>query len=168
MPVMDGCEAIRQIKATDKGSRVPIIALTAHAFNEDQKRSIEAGADSFMSKPLRYFELFAAIERHLAVHYEYEEEGNSAKSVEAGEIASISAKILAGLPEETVNLIRQSILTANLTLLLNLIDQIEQQPPQVADWLRELANNYEFDQIMVLLAGEKAEGCTQSMQGAGM
>ncbi len=50
MPVMDGMEATRQIKA--KQPELPIVALTANAFDSDRKQALEAGCDDFLSKPV--------------------------------------------------------------------------------------------------------------------
>ena len=50
MPVMDGLEATRQIKAAKPD--LPIIALTANAFDSDRQAAFEAGCDNFMAKPV--------------------------------------------------------------------------------------------------------------------
>ena len=52
MPVMDGYEAIRQIRKNNKIKDIPIIAVTAKAMPQDKERSLEAGANDYLSKPL--------------------------------------------------------------------------------------------------------------------
>ncbi|RLA94834.1 MAG: hypothetical protein DRG69_04515, partial [Deltaproteobacteria bacterium] len=67
MPEMDGLEATRLIREMEKGTgkHIPIIALTAHAFEEDRKRCLEAGMDAYTTKPIKIQELFRMIEELL-------------------------------------------------------------------------------------------------------
>ncbi len=57
MPVMDGYEATRKIKADGKLKHIPVIALTAKAMKEDRAKCMEAGADDYISKPVNYEKL---------------------------------------------------------------------------------------------------------------
>jgi two-component system, sensor histidine kinase and response regulator len=68
MPEMDGFEATAAIREKEKttGLHIPIIAMTANALKGDEERSIAAGMDGYISKPIRTLELFATIERLLA------------------------------------------------------------------------------------------------------
>ena len=52
LPVLDGWEAARRIKAAPETSRIPIIALTAHAMSGDEQKARAAGCDDFDTKPV--------------------------------------------------------------------------------------------------------------------
>jgi signal transduction histidine kinase/CheY-like chemotaxis protein len=66
MPVLDGIEATRRIRALERGARVPIVALTANAFGADRDACLAAGMDDFIAKPFKTPELVATLERWLA------------------------------------------------------------------------------------------------------
>lgn len=53
MPIMDGWEATRRLKADPRTRSIPVIALTAHAMDGDRKRAMEAGCDDFDTKPIK-------------------------------------------------------------------------------------------------------------------
>jgi len=65
MPVMDGLEATKRIRALEEGrlARVPIIAVTAHSMKGDRERCLEAGMDDYVSKPIDPIRLYEAIDR---------------------------------------------------------------------------------------------------------
>ena len=61
LPVLDGWEAARRIKAAPETSRIPIIALTAHAMPSDQEKALAAGCDDFDTKPVEMPRLLGKI-----------------------------------------------------------------------------------------------------------
>jgi len=65
MPVMDGLEATRRLRASQATSQLPIIALTALAMTGDREACFEAGVDEYLSKPVVFKELAAAVKRAL-------------------------------------------------------------------------------------------------------
>ena len=66
MPVLDGLEATRLIRADRRWDALPVIAMTAHAMNGDRERCLQAGMNAYISKPVQPAHLVATIERHLA------------------------------------------------------------------------------------------------------
>ena len=66
LPVIDGWEATRQIKATPELRKIPIIALTAHAMATDRDKALEAGCDDYDTKPVELQRLLGKIETLLA------------------------------------------------------------------------------------------------------
>jgi len=66
MPVMDGYEATRRIRERFSSEQLPIFAMTAHVFDEERTRCLEAGMNDHLPKPLDIKALFALLERHIA------------------------------------------------------------------------------------------------------
>ena len=71
MPVMDGYEATRRIKAHLQGQATVIIALTAIAFDEARVVCLSAGCDDFVSKPIQEQVVLDKLTQHLGVQYLY-------------------------------------------------------------------------------------------------
>ena len=72
LPVLDGWEATRRVKANPQTRHIPVIALTAHAMTGDRAKAIEAGCDDYDTKPIDLARLVSKIEAQLervkAVH----------------------------------------------------------------------------------------------------
>jgi two-component system, cell cycle response regulator DivK len=61
MPKMDGLEATRQIKADSVTRNIPIIALTSYAMKGDRERTLEAGCDTYLAKPVNITEVLKKV-----------------------------------------------------------------------------------------------------------
>ena len=62
LPVIDGWEATRQIKASAATQSIPVIALTAHAMAGDEEKALQAGCDDYDTKPVNFQRLLGKIE----------------------------------------------------------------------------------------------------------
>lgn len=66
LPVIDGWEVTRRIKANQELKSIPIIALTGHAMKGDEDRARASGCDDWLAKPLDEVQLFEALDRWLS------------------------------------------------------------------------------------------------------
>ena len=65
LPIMDGWDATRRLKAKPETQAIPVVALTAHAMASDRAKAMEAGCDDYDTKPVELPRLLEKIERLL-------------------------------------------------------------------------------------------------------
>ena len=126
MPVMDGHEAIRRIRAMAGGKEAKIIAVTASAMDENRQELMAIGADDFISKPFREAELFQKIHAHAGGGVRLR---RGAAAAAAEEAAELTAESLAGWPQEVIEPMREAVITADLDQLLAKIEEVEARDP---------------------------------------
>ncbi|MEX0613634.1 MAG: response regulator, partial [Pirellulales bacterium] len=164
MPVMDGHEAIRRIRAMAGGEHTKIIAVTASAMDENRQELLEIGADDFISKPFREAELFQKIHAHLGVEYVYAEHPTAASLEETAEFTSES---LAGWPQELIHPMREAVITADLDQLLAQIQEVELRDPRIAQGLRHLAEHFEYQKLLDLFGPGVPPTSSSQLAGTG-
>jgi CheY-like chemotaxis protein len=150
MPVMDGYEAARRIKSTEKGKQTPIIALTASSFEDEQRKTMALGMQGYIRKPFRENELFSTIGNILGIEYIYEDETPAIDEKYHTDHASIVEDI-SKLPENLVLQMLSAIAVADLDLLIETINSIDNDNSDLARHLMTLANNYDYDYLQQIL-----------------
>jgi signal transduction histidine kinase/DNA-binding NarL/FixJ family response regulator len=159
MPVVDGHEATRRIKATTKGQATVIIALTASAFEEDRRVILSEGCDDFVRKPFREAEIFDRLAKHLGVRFIYEDAVEEKRDEKVAE-SVLTPAALATLPANWVADLYQAAIQADADLVLDLVEQIREQNGPLVGALVSLVHDFRFDTIMTLV--QKMEGeCEQ-------
>jgi CheY-like chemotaxis protein len=152
MPVMDGFEAIRRIRASAGGETLPIIVVTASPVLERRQEALEVGASDFLSKPFREAELFAKIQSLLGVEYTYAEDAlevpASGEDSTAGELTT---EAVAVLPAQLINELHAATIDADRDRLLELIGVAESHDAQVGQGLRRLAQRFDYQSLLSLL-----------------
>lgn len=156
MPVMDGYEATKHIKATVKGQATAIIALTASVLEEERAVILSAGCDAFMRKPFRESEIFDAMHKHIGVRYIYEntKEVNVLKT-NNGDFEVLTVDAFKGLPQKLVAELKLAILNIDLDLIDSSIAQISLHNPLLASAIANCIENFDYDRVLNLISEQK-------------
>jgi len=149
MPVMDGYEATRLIKLTKKGKLTPIIALTASSFEDERSRVETLDIQGYIRKPFRENELFNIIGKTLGIKYIYEDLALLKKKNYQNNTQTIFDDINK-LSDELIVKMLDSIAVADIDLLIELINSFESENSELAEYLKMLANNYNYDYLQQL------------------
>jgi PAS domain S-box-containing protein len=146
MPVMDGLEATRRIKASDAGAHARIVAITAHALEEERREILAAGCDDFIRKPYRDSDILDALTKHLGTRFVYDEEPPAAPFA-----ASLDAAALAGLPDEQLQVLEQALVRIDIDAVNRAIEDIRTCNSPLAEALASAARELQFGRILRLI-----------------
>ncbi|HQM50768.1 MAG TPA: response regulator, partial [Candidatus Hydrogenedentes bacterium] len=159
MPVMDGYEATRRIKAMPDGGNTLIVGVTASAFEEKKNEVLAAGVDGFLAKPFKEEQLFGVIHDLLGTEYEYA----AAEAAETGADSAISSRAMlqavATLPKELVARLREAVSLGHMEDLAALFDEVASFAPDFAGRLRDLSDQYEYNTLAEILG--EADGSSK-------
>ena len=149
MPIMNGIDATKYIKAHGEIFETIIIALTANVFNKKRSEILAAGCDDFITKPFKEEILFEKMGQYLSVIYLYEEEMcpllNSSVPPE-----KLSSETLAVMPDEWIAQLNEAALQLNSESLIKLITEIPPEHQALKTSLKKKIENFDFDQILKL------------------
>ncbi len=153
MPVMDGYEATRRIHAMQLKSAatkcVPIVALTAHALEEEQERILASGCTNVVKKPFHAQKIFAMMEKHLGLAYVYEKE--PAREEDANIEEQVSPARLATLPTDLKQQLHKAVVRLDTRRTQKLIKQISEHDTQSAAVFKSLADNMQYHRLLACL-----------------
>jgi len=166
MPVMDGYEATRQIRAQESlvishGSSADtreqmsqdnrqitrIIALTAYAFEDDRTASLQVGCDDYIAKPFNEDTLFNKIAHHLGVRYCYAEKVPPDSSVSPPKIFTPDLKTM---PTKWIAEVHEAALDLSDNKLYELIAQIPKEKQDFIAAMTSLVDNFQLEAIATL------------------
>jgi len=154
MPVMDGLEAARRIKASEAGAATRIVALTAHALEKERVEILQAGCDEVIRKPYRDKEIFAALVKHLGVRLCYAEEGPAPSTQEPDELAP---QRLVGIAPEQLEALREAAVLLDRECCLGVVALIADQDHALGRSLRNLVEQMQYKKILALLDATSGE-----------
>lgn len=151
MPVMDGYEATKRIKAHLKGQATVIVALTASAFDEEQALVLSAGCDDFVAKPFREQVIFEKMAHYLGVRYIYEEAVLSQPVFTQAPQADLTPDALAVMPSQWVNQLYQAASEIDNEQIFELLSQIPAAQIRLSHAIAHWVNNFRCDRIIDLI-----------------
>jgi len=163
MPVMDGYEAIKKIRSAQQGKAIPIIAVTASAFEEDRQKILAIGADDFIRKPVQGFELLEKIRLLLNVTYIYtDEQAEIANVVDQASLGEMIGKLPAELTDQLV----RAIAALDIDGFKTLLHMVTQHNSNLADQLKELVDGYQMTELADLFAATNVARPTSTNAGS--
>jgi PAS domain S-box-containing protein len=143
MPVLDGYEATRRIRAEGKARETIIIALTASSFEEERADILSAGCDDLLRKPFLENDMFALMQKHLDVRFVYEEEPGRVQPPPAEMNEALSR-----LPSPLQDTLERALVELDTDGLRAAITEVRTCDAALADTLQGLVNEFQFDQIL--------------------
>ncbi|MBF0459929.1 MAG: response regulator [Magnetococcales bacterium] len=150
MPVLNGLDATRRIRALPNGERIRIVALTAHALEEERLEILAAGCNDFIRKPYREVEIFESLVRHLGVRFLYEDE-QTAETRFQGEV--LTAAHLEGIPLALLAALRKAAIHLDGDRCLEVAGEISDLNHEVGELLRKRVEGLCHEEILSVLDG---------------
>ncbi len=128
MPKMDGFELLRHLRASPEFKDIVIIVSSASVFETDQYKSLDAGADAFLPKPVEASDLFGLLQRHLGLSWLYEQLVEvfppPAKNIKRDSALSSAAAIVPPPPEE-IDIFYDLIMKGNLKAIIKQAEHLK-------------------------------------------
>ena len=148
MPVMNGLEATRHIKGSKVGAGTKIVALTAHALEEERIEILEAGCDDFIRKPYRDTEIFDALRKHLGIRFEYAKDQTPADALE--ELA-LEEDQLKKIPSDLIEDLQDAAVLLDDQRCLKVAGMISDHNHELGERLRSMVEDLKYKEMLEVL-----------------
>lgn len=145
MPIMSGYEATQEIRKVDQG--IPIVALTASAFENQHSDILQAGCNELVHKPYRKEEIFDTLHKYLDIDYIFDE----SSSKEDVTKSILTSELISNIPKNHLDALKIELINLDPDKIVEKIDLIKKDDILAANAMYDLAENYEYDLLLKLL-----------------
>ncbi|GEM_PF-1467321 len=145
---MNGLEAARKIKASPEWVDTRIVAVTAHALEEERIEILAAGCDDFIRKPFRDTEIYESLAKHLNIRFAYADEPvplslNPEEDLDMAQLEDI--------PTEFLECLTDAVVLLDEALCLKVAGTIGDHNPGLGNRLQHMVKNLQYKEILAAL-----------------
>jgi signal transduction histidine kinase/FixJ family two-component response regulator len=153
MPVMDGYEMLSQLRSSPEGKDVLAIVSSASAFASDRAKSIDAGANDFLPKPIEAKSLLTALKAHLKLEWIYQQDRLEIQKEKSNLTGIDSTEIIPPSSEDVVLLLdlARKGLIANLLKEVDRIEKLDEKYILFTLQIRRFTRNYQLKQLRTFI-----------------
>lgn len=149
MPVMDGLEATRKMRAYPESSGIPVIIVSATFLEQDSQAALQAGANAFLPKPIEQGHLLQEMERLLNIRWVRERTPENALQTQSSVSSAMKMP-----PEKEMDILLDIVLDGNMTRIRKRADYLDTLDPEYrtfTDRLRTLAASFQVLEIQRII-----------------
>jgi CheY-like chemotaxis protein len=147
MPVMDGREAARRIKADPGGAGTVVVALTASSYEEERDAILACGCDDFLRKPFLEDVLLELIGRHLPVRYEYA----AAPAQPRAEAEEDTGEAVLALPAALREMLHDALGRLDVGAIEHTIEAVSRHDARIGRRLAALAAHFDYARLRAMV-----------------
>jgi len=160
MPIMDGYEATHFIRSAEieNHTTIPnphtiIIALTAHAFEEQRQAMLQVGCDDLINKPFSEKEILEKLNKYLGIKYLYQEDSSQTLKARTKIFTHDNLlPLLSTLPRDWLINLYNAAAQCSDDLILKLVGEISAENTALKEYFVDLAHNFQFEKIMEIVS----------------
>jgi signal transduction histidine kinase/CheY-like chemotaxis protein len=153
MPVMDGLELISHLRNSPDFKYVKIIVSSASVYKADIQKTLDAGGDGFIAKPVQTIDLLEKLQKYLNLQWIYEQNSEE-KNVDPEALEIGEKKPIEPPPSEVVSKLYELALKGRIKALQSELEQLTENHPEISSFAEEiyqLAQGFQIEKIQIFL-----------------